>query len=64
MASKANNIVNLIPTMTKAKALELIIEHVNNNGIPELDTIVYSERLSNEMNAWTYKGLCEFILNN
>ena len=54
--------MELKPTMTKAKALELIIEHVHNNGIPEHDAVVYTERVGNDHNCWTYQGLCKFLI--
>jgi len=60
MADKINE---LITEMTKAKALELLIEHVDKNGIPEVDTVVYTERIGNDYNCWTYQGLCKFIIS-
>lgn len=59
----ANNIMELKPIMTKAKALSLIIEHVDNHGIPELDTVVYTEKDGNNINQWTYQGLYKFLIN-
>jgi len=55
--------MELKPVMTKAKALELIIDHVHNNGIPEHDTVVYSDRIGNEYNCWTYQGLCQLLIS-
>jgi hypothetical protein len=59
MAQKINE---LIPVMTKEKALSLLLDHVDRNGIPKLDTVVFTDRSNNEISQWTYKGLCEFLL--
>lgn len=59
----ADKIMDLIPTMTKAKALDLILDYVDGHGIPELDTVVYTEKDDNNINQWTYQGLCKFLIN-
>lgn len=62
MANKANNIMELRPIMTKAKALAFIIEYVQIHGVPEKDAVVYTDNGAGSYDQWTFQGLCKLLI--
>ncbi len=58
--------MELKPTMTKAKALKLVLEYVKERGYPINDVMLHCD-IEPEgdhvkaVNEWTFKGLCKFL---
>lgn len=48
--------------MDKRKALGLLLRYVSIYGVPNDDTIVYTNNSINSIEQWTYKGLIKYII--
>lgn len=64
----ANKAIELKPTMTKAKALKLVLDYVKDHGYPVNDVILDGNIEADGgnlkmVNEWTYQGLCKFLIN-
>lgn len=63
-----NNITELKPKMTRAKALKSVLDYVSEHGYPVMDVILHCEVENDNgaaklINEWTFQGLCKFLIN-
>ena len=60
--------MELKPTMTKAKALKVLLDYVKDYGYPERDvtlrdvTFSFSTGNPNTFDEWTFNGLCKYLI--
>lgn len=64
----SNRVTELKPTMTKAKALKLVLDYVKECDYPERDVILDGNIVKDGdaikiIGEWTFNGLCKYLID-